>query len=125
MATPFDRSLSRYFEAYKVHDADGCAGAFASDAEFLHPWGTALIGRRAIRDAHIEWFEEGETDKRWTVGYWMSDGYKGNALIRFSAALPDGSRLQGATLAAMENIDGEWLIRVASLTLEPPAGDLS
>ena len=118
MPTPFDSALAAYFDAYAAQDAAGCAAAF-TDGATLYIEGRCAAGRDAIAALHDEWFGAGETDKTWQVDDFKSDGFNGFCLIRFAASLPDGSRLHGATLAAMEHVEGAWLIRQASLTTHP------
>lgn len=124
MASPFDKLMASYFDAYARHDAEGCAAAFTEDAALYSPWGPPALGHPAIAEAHRDWFEEGEENKTWSVAYARSDGFNGVCLVRFAADVPgpDGKkdRLQGISLNAMESRpDGQWRIRICSLNTLP------
>ncbi|MEO0682589.1 MAG: SgcJ/EcaC family oxidoreductase [Pseudomonadota bacterium] len=112
-----------YLAAYAAEDAAGCAGGFAEDARLDTPFGPPALGRAAIAEAHLEWFEEPECDKRMDVVECGCDGALGWALLRWSAEVdgPQGGavRAGGATLATLRRGEDGWRFHRMALIPDP------
>lgn len=112
--------IAAYLSAYESRDAAGCTAVYTEDARILSPWGPPVSGQKAIEAAHLNWFEEGETNKTMTIEDLRIDGDLAVCLVRYSADIPaaDGpARVFGASLNALcRKQDGNWKFSHTSLT---------
>lgn len=111
--------IARYLDAYEARDAAGCAALFTEDARILSPWGPPIRGKRAIAAAHLEWFEDGETNKVMDIADLRIGAALAICLVTYGADIPadDGpTRVFGASLNALcRQPEGGWKISHTSL----------
>jgi len=108
---------SRYVAAYEAIDANGCAELFTSDALLLSPWNAPVRGKKAIAAVHIEWFAEGETDKKMVVDELHIDGNVGFCLMRYKARIPPERQVFGVSVnTLLRQPNGHWKIRHCCIT---------
>ncbi len=96
--------IAQYLDAYEARDAAGCVALYTEDACILSPWGPPVRGQKAIAGAHLEWFEEGETNKVMQIADLRIDAALAICLVRYAADIPaeDGpTRVFGASLNAL------------------------
>ena len=94
MATPDEKTLRAFVEAFNSHDADAVMGFFADDCSFdtprgSQPWGTRLVGKDAVRtgiegrfagipDVHYgddeHWPIDGHAVSRWRLTGTTTEG---------------------------------------------------
>ena len=112
--------IAAYFSAYESRDAAGCTAVYTEDARILSPWGPPVNGQKAIAATHLDWFEEGETNKTMTIEDLRIDGDLAVCLVRNSADIPAAegpARVFGASLNALcRQQDGDWKFSHTSLT---------
>lgn len=114
------QAISKYLQAYESRDAAGCAAIYSADAFVVSPWGPPVRGRDAIKGAHLEWFEDGETNKSMLVEELEISGDLAICLIRYGADVPgpEGKpeRAYGCSLNTLRRQpDGDWKICHTSL----------
>jgi len=119
--------IAQYLDAYEARDAAGCVAVYTEDARILSPWGPPIRGENAIIAAHLNWFEEGETNKVMQIADLRIDAALAICLVRYGADIPadDGpTRVFGASLNALcRQPAGGWKISHTSLS-ELADGDL-
>ena len=112
--------IAQYLDAYEARDAAGCVALYTEDACILSPWGPPVRGQKAIAGAHLEWFEEGETNKVMQIADLRIDAALAICLVRYAADIPaeDGpTRVFGASLNALcRQPGGGWKISHTSLS---------
>ena len=114
-----------WVELFMAHDADGCTNTFLADAAIYHPYGPAAEGLEAVRAAHIDWLEDGETNKKLTVVDGRISGDLAYYIGRYSGDYPndDGSTYteSGVVVAVYHrDADGKWRCRVSALNSDNP-----
>lgn len=118
--TEFQKLFDAYVETYLAGDAPGCAAFYAKDGKIYSPFGPPIEGRKAIEEAHCEWFLEGETNKVITVKDARAEGLVGYCAAHYAADVPqnDGTfaKEAGTSVNTFERqADGHWKIRHTSL----------
>ena len=120
----FQAVFDAYVERYLAADAAGAASFYAQDAAIFSPFGPPVHGRDTLTKLHLEWFEEGEINKKIEVIDATAESSIGFCTAQYSADIPqeDGSVLldSGTSLNTFEKqTDGTWKIKHTSLnTLE-------
>ncbi|MFT7594670.1 MAG: hypothetical protein ACI8R4_001993 [Paracoccaceae bacterium] len=119
-ATAIREVIATYLAAYQRRDAAGCGAVYTNDAIALSPWGPPIFGSAAIAAAHIDWLEEGETNKVMTIVDLVVDGDTGICLLHYEADVPgdtgETDKAFGASLNTLQRQpDSLWKIRHTSL----------
>ncbi len=116
----FQTLFDAYVDRYLAGDALACAEFYAEDGQIHSPFGPPVVGRAAIAQEHLVWFQENEVNKTVTILEARAAGDIGFALAEYGADVPqeDGSlaREEGTSLNSFERgPDGTWRIRHTSL----------
>ena len=114
------RIWDAYVDDYMAHDAAACAAYYQPEGEIHSPFGPPVVGARAIRATHQDWFAEGETNKTITVLDARAEGTLAYCLSAYSADVPQtrGPAVteSGTSLNVLERQPGGgWKIRYTSL----------
>jgi uncharacterized protein (TIGR02246 family) len=103
--------------AYRAGDAQACAQMFVMDGVLYSPYDFQAKGRTEIEALHRVW-TEGLTGKNLRVIDAARSGEMGWCLVTYSEGDATGD---GTSLNVVERqSDGQWLIRICSLTSDEP-----
>ena len=110
---------------FMAHDLDGCINTFLSEGAIYQPYGPAAEGLEAVRRAHKDWIQSGETNKKLTVIDARKDGDVAYFVARYSGDYPndDGSTYTESGTAVCvyhKESSGQWRCRVSALNSDNP-----
>ncbi len=115
--------IQSYCDGFNAKNAAGCAAIYRPDGVIHSSYGPPLVGREAIREAHVGMVAE-ERNKRMTLLEIDAAGDLGWFVLRYEAEHDDESGMEkthrGTNLSVIEReTDGGWSIRVSSLSGDP------